>query len=761
MTLTSGSKTAIIILCAFCILLVSAFINKTEEPIENKKNTQVLDLISNMSIEEKVGQMTQIAINMILKDGTIDQIDETKLKNAILNKKVGSILNVNGHAYSLETWHRILTRIQDVAVNETANKIPVIYGIDAIHGANYTLESTLFPHNIGMAASRNPELVKQAAKITAMETRASGIRWNFDPTLGIGRQPLWSRFEETFGEDVYLASLFAKASVKGYEEDGLKSATAVASCMKHFLGYSYPASGKDRTPAYIPDNMLREYFLPPFQAAVSAGTSTVMINSGEVNGRPVHGNDYYLKDILRDELKFEGLAVSDWEDIIRLKTRHRIASTAEEAVKIAVNSGVDMSMIPLDYSFYDILVGLVKNGGVTEERIDEAVYKILKLKFDLGLFDNAYPEKEAIKNFNKPEYKKVALQAARESITLLKNKDAILPLKSNSKILLVGPGANNIPALHSSWSYTWQGSNENHYPKNTKSIRQSLEDKIGTENVISNTTTNYEDDANTDANFLKSNAPNVDYIVLVLGEKAYAESPGVIDDLTLEENQLILAKAAIATGKPVILLLAQGRPRVISSIEEGMDGILLLYRPGSQGATATTDILFGSYNPSGRLPFTYHRSTGDIIMYDYKVSESIQELKPGVFSNKGYNPQWPFGFGLSYTSFKYSNLKLSTKVLPLSNPLQVTVNVSNSGNIDGAVAVELYASDLYASITPSNKKLKKCKKIFLKTGESKSVSFTLNKADLSLINYQGKTVTEEGEFDISIGELKERFEYTK
>lgn len=743
------------ILCAFSFIMI------TENKNSEKNSKAVSNLISNMSIEEKVGQMTQITIDMILKDGTNDQVDEEKLKIAILDKKVGSILNVNGHAYSIDTWHKILTRIQDVAINETANKIPVIYGIDAIHGAGYTLESTLFPHNIGMAATRNPDLVKQAAKITAMETRASGIRWNFDPTLGIGRQPLWSRFEETFGEDVYLASQFANAAVKGYEEDGLKSATAVASCMKHFLGYSYPASGKDRTPAYIPDNMLREYFLPPFEAAVGAGTSTVMINSGEVNGRPVHGNDYYLKDILRDELKFEGLAVSDWEDIIRLKTRHRIASTPEEAVKIAVNSGVDMSMVPLDYSFYDILVKLVKSGEVSEERIDEAVFKILKLKFDLGLFDNAYPEKEAIKNFKKPEYKEVALKSARESITLLKNRDNVLPLKSNSKILLVGPTANNVPSLHSSWSYTWQGSNESHYPKNTMSIRQSIEDKIGPENVISNATPGFEDIENRNIDFIKSNASKVDYIVLALGEKAYAESPGVIDDLTLEERQLKLAEAAAKTGKSVILLLVQGRPRIISSIEEGMDGVVLLYRPGSQGANATVDVLFGEYNPNGKLPYTYHRSTGDILMYDHKVSETIQEPAPGQFSTQGYNPQWPFGFGLSYTSFKYDNLKLSAKALSMKNPLEVSINVSNTGNMDGAISVELYASDLYASVTPANKRLRKCKKVFLKAGESTPISFSINKTDLSFINHQGERVTETGEFDITIGGLKERFKYTK
>ena len=714
---------------------------------EKTMDYQVMDLMSKMSVEEKVGQMTQVTLGTVMNDD--NELDLDKLRFAILEKNVGSILNVNGDPYSVEEWHKLLTAIQDIA-KESNNQIPILYGIDAIHGTTYTKESTLFPHNIGMAATRNPELVKQGAKITALETRASGIRWNFDPTLGIGRQPLWPRFEETYGEDVHLLNTMAEAVIRGYEEDGVDGTMGVASCMKHYLGYSVPQSGKDRTPAYIPDTQLREYFLPAFETAVAAGTSTVMINSGEINGIPVHGSEYYLKDILRGELGFEGLAVSDWEDIIRLHTRHKIADSPREAVKVGVNAGIDMSMVPTDYSFYDHLVDLVNAGEVSIERIDEAVYRILKLKKDLGLFDNPYPEDQATSNFGKAEYKDAALDAARESITLLKNETDILPLKKNKKVLLTGPAANNLSSLHSSWSYTWQGNNEDAYPSSTLSIKEAIENKIGADNVICNAGRGFGDINNFDVNFLRSNASKVDYIILALGEKAYAESPGIISDLTLDANQIALAKAAIKTGKPVVLLLAEGRPRVISDIESGMDGILLLYRPGSQGANATADILFGDYNPNGRLPYSYHRSTGDIVMYDHKFSEAIREPAPGKFDYTGYNPQWAFGHGLSYTTFEYSNLKLNKEAFSGDESLTVSIEVKNTGKRDGKVAVELYVSDLFASITPANKRLKKYQKIDLVKGASQTVTFELNANDLSFIDAKGKRVTEAGEFTVAI-----------
>ncbi|MEO9804111.1 MAG: glycoside hydrolase family 3 N-terminal domain-containing protein [Reichenbachiella sp.] len=737
---------------SICVLYGCGSISKPEV----HKDQKVLDLLDQLTLEQKVGQMTQITLGKIHENG---QLNTKDLRYAILEKNVGSIINVNGTPLALEEWHELLTNIQDIALNETQLKIPILYGIDAIHGTSYTKNSTLFPHNIGMAATRNQELVSKGAKTTAMEVRASGIRWNFDPTLGIGRQPLWSRFEETYGEDVYLTSLMGGAAVNAYEEDGLKSPTAVASCMKHFLGYSTPLSGKDRTPAYIPDVQLREYYLPPFEAAVANGTSTVMINSGEVNGVPVHASSYYLQDILRDELGFEGLAVSDWEDIIRLHIRHKVAATPKEAVKIAVNAGVDMSMVPLDYSFYDYLVELVNEGEVSEERIDEAVYRILKLKFDLGLFDNAYPEKEAVANFGKPEYAELALNAALESITLLKNKDNILPLTKKSKVLLVGPGAHNIGALHGSWSYTWQGDNEAAYNENTQTLKDALEAKIGEKQVITNAVSNYMAASNTSTSFVKNNANRADVILLAIGEKSYAESPGGIDDLTLDPNQIALVESAVATGKPVVLLLAQGRPRIISSIEPKVNGILNLYRPGCEGAKATMEILFGDYNPNGRLPYTYPKNTGDVILYDRKNSENFKESEPDTYGLGGFSPQWPFGHGLSYTTFSYGDLKLDKTTLSGNEQLNVSITVNNTGDRDGQVAVELYVCDLFASITPNEKRLKKFKKVEIKKGGSAQVDFQLAKSDLSFINQNSKRVTEEGEFKLMIGDQKENFFY--
>lgn len=716
-------------------------------------------LLSKMSVEEKVGQMTQVTIDLILQDASTTEVDVKKLRKALVEKNVGSILNVKGHAYSGEQWHSIISQMQKLAIKETPNKIPVLYGIDAIHGANYIAGSTLFPHNIGMAASRNQDLVKKAAKITAIETRATGIPWNFDPVLDVGRQPLWPRFEETFGEDVYLVSTMGAAAIRGYEEDSLGEMTAVASCMKHFLGYSVPATGKDRTPSYIPDHVLREYILPPFKSAVDAGVSTVMINSGEINGVPVHGSKYYLTTILRDELGFEGVAVSDWEDVIRLHTRHRVADSPKEAVRQAVDAGLDMSMVPVDYSFYDLLLELVKEGTITESRIDESVRRILKLKYKLGLFENALPKKKDLSVLHKAAYDSVALEAALASLTLVKNENNILPLEKGKKVLLAGPSANNLTSLHGSWSYTWQGDDMEQYPKTTLTIKQAIEDKIGKENVVSSAHADYKNAINFDVAQLKKDAATVDYILLFLGEKAYAESPGVIDDLTLDKNQLKLAEAAIATGKPVVLVMVEGRPRIISSIEEEIPAVLLAYRPSTMGGKGIADVLFGDYNPSGILPFTYPRYPNDIVLYDRKGTEEVREDVPNAYGTGGFNPQWPFGHGLSYTTFEFNDLKVDKSVFGPNDEILVTVEVKNTGKRHGKVAVDLYSVDLYASISPNAKRLRKFKKIALKAGESQEVSFTVKPEDLSFINREGKRVTEAGAFEFLVGDKSVKLEY--
>lgn len=721
-------------------------------------------LLAAMTIEQKVGQMTQVNLGVIIDKTVKDKVQfNPELLNAALHQyQVGSILNSTSRALSVEEWHEVLTIIQDEALKNDLS-IPVLYGIDAIHGVTYTKDSTLFPHNIGMAASRNPELVKQAAKVTAMESRASGLRWNFDPVLDTGRNPIWPRFPETFGEDSFLVTSMGVAAINGYEEDGLSSETAVASCMKHYVGYSDPENGKDRTPAYIPDVVLWEQHLPPFKAAVEAGASTIMINSASVNGMPVHASKYLLTDVLRGQFGFEGLIVSDWEDVIRLHTRHRIAETPREAVRMAVEAGIDMSMVPHDFSFAEHLVDLVKSGEVSEQRIDRSVAIILKLKMDLGLFDNAYPEAGAVKNFGLPAYRQLALDSARESITLLKNQNDVLPLPGTAKVLLAGPAAHNLGPLHGSWSYSWQGNVEANYPKSTKTIFKVFTEKLGKENVevmaTDQAVRGFDSPANYDTEALTERAKNVDYIVLALGEPAYAESPGALDDLNLPDNQKALVRAAAATGKPVIVVLAEGRPRIVRDIEPLLQGIVLAYQPGSQGAQAITDVIFGDYNPAGVLPYSYPQYTGDILPYDHGVLADIQQLIPSVITYGGYKPQWPFGFGLSYTTFEYSSLKLDKPVIDQNSTLEVSVEIKNTGERDGHHAVDVYVSDLYASLSPAVKKLKRFTKIFLKAGESKTVTFKLNPSDLEFVNADLQRVVEAGEFKVSIGNLSDTFNF--
>ncbi|QCR21322.1 glycoside hydrolase family 3 N-terminal domain-containing protein [Pontibacter sp. SGAir0037] len=724
-----------------------------------KFDPDIEDLLSRMTIEEKAGQMTQVTIDLILKDNSATEIDPAKLRRAIVEKHVGSILNVKGRAYTLEEWHPIITAIQDVATKETARSIPVIYGIDAIHGSNYLAGSTLFPHNIGMSATRNPSLVHEAAKITAAETRASGIPWNFDPVLDVGRQPLWPRFEETFGEDVFMVKTMGTAAITGYEQDGLNQPTTVASCMKHYLGYSAPATGKDRTPSYIPETMLREIFLPPFKAAVEAGASTVMINSGEVNGVPVHGSKYLLTEVLRGELGFEGVAVSDWEDVIRLHTRHRVASTPKEAVRIAVEAGLDMSMVPVDYSFYDLLVELVKEGTISEERLNLSAGRILTLKKKLGLFENAYPVADLRAQVQKPEYDKVAYQASLESLTLLKNEKQVLPLKKNAKILVAGPAANTLTSLHGSWSYIWQGTDESKYPAKAKTVVAALTEKMGRGNVISSSVADFKAAANYNVAQLKRDAKQAQAIVLCIGEKAYAESPGVIDDLNLEENQLALVRAAKETGKPVILVLLEGRPRVISSVEPLADAVLLAYRPATFGGPAIADVLAGDYNPDGVLPFTYPRYSGDVVMYDHKGSERIREDVPDTYGEGGFNPQWAFGTGLSYTTFAMSDLRVDKTTFSGEEQVRVTLKVKNTGSRAGKKAVDMFSRTHYASVTPSARRLRAFTKIALQPGEEKEVSFTVSAKDFAFINQQGQWATEPGAIDLMVGDLKTTINY--
>ena len=709
-----------------------------------------------MTLEEKVGQMTQVTLGVVGTQ-TDGELDAAKLKKAIIDYKVGSILNVTGHALTVTQWHKLLTQMADEA-NNTRLKIPIIYGLDGIHGQTYTLDATLFPQNIAMAATRNTELAKTVTKVAAKELRASGVRWNFAPVLDIGRQPLWARFPETYGEDVFIGKIMGANVIKAYEEDGLRSTTAVASCMKHYLGYSASRTGKDRTPVYLPEIEMREYYLPQFREAVKVGASTIMINSSEINGVPVHASKYLLTDVLRKELGFEGLIVTDWEDIKRVHETHHVAATPREAVALCVNAGIDMSMVPNDFSFYDLLVEAVKKKEVPMSRIDDAVKRILLLKYKLGLFENPYPEKEAIANFGKPAYQALALDAAHEAMTLLKNETNILPLSKNTKVLVAGPAAQSISALNGCWSYTWQGKDEQWYPADSKTILQAITDKLGAANIVTTTGKGFDNPLNYDTAALTKAAANADAIILCLGENAYAETPGNIADLALDENQLALAKAAAATGKPVILVLTEGRPRLITNIEPAMKGILMAYWSGKKTGEAIADVLFGDYNPNGILAFSYPRSMGEMVLYDRKLTEDSREINYKE-THTGYNPLFAFGYGLSYTTYDYSDITLNTTELKGNENLTITIKVKNTGTRDGKHTVELYSRDMYASITPNMKRLRAFQKIDLKAGETKTVTFSINKSDLAFVNAQLKTVTEPGDFKVMIGNKSADFKY--
>jgi beta-glucosidase len=711
-------------------------------------------LVKKLSLREKVGQMTQINFNVIAKGGwqNVDgTIDEVALKTAVEKYGIGSILNSVDHAYDVTTWRKIITQIQDATKN-TPNKIPVIYGLDGMHGQTYTLNSTLFPHNLAIAATRNPTNAYTAAQVTAAELRASGVRWNYAPVLDCGRQPYWSRFGETYGEDVFIGKTFGVAAVKGYEEDGLTKSNAVASCMKHFVAYSASRTGKDRTPIYLPEIELREYYLPQFKAAIEAGSSTIMINSADINGEPVHASKYLLQTILRKELGFKGMVVSDWEDVVRLYTKHKVAATPRQAVVLAVNAGIDMSMVPYDYSFFDLLVEAVEKGEVTMTRIDEAVENILTLKFKTGLIDNPYPE-DNLPNFGQAKYQQISYTAAQEAMTLLKNKNNILPLAKNTRVLVAGPSAQSISALNGCWSYTWQGQSEKWYPADSKTILQTITEKVGAANVFTSTIKGFDAAENYSIPALLQQAEKADVIVLCIGENAYAETPGNLNDLALAKEQTDLVKAAQATGKPVILVLTTGRPRLITDIEPLSSGILMAYWSGKKSAEAIADVLFGDYNPGGRLPFSYPRYAGEVLTYDRKFSDDLRETMTGATLD-GYNPLFAFGHGLSYTTFSYSNLQLSSATISSNQKIQVTVTVKNTGNKAGMHSIELYSKDMVASIVPSTKRLRAFTKHNFAPGESKAITFTLSAADLAFVNAQLKTVTEPGTFEVMVGDLK-------
>ncbi len=736
------------------ILLFTAiiFVSSINAQLNDKDlEKKVNDLLQKMTIEEKVGQMTQISLEFVTKPRKSNhddaELDIKKVKEAVLKYHVGSFLNNGGAANSAKGWQKIIRQFQEIAVNESRLGIPIIYGIDAIHGSGYVKEATIFPQSIALAAARDPELVEEGAYITAKETRATGIVWNFNPVLGLGRNPVWPRFFETFGEDPYLATQLGRAYIRGTQGDDLSADDRVAACMKHYLGYSVPFNGLDRTPSWISERMIREYFLVPFAGAVEEGVVTTMVSSGEINGIPTHSDNHLLNEILKGELGFKGLVVSDWKDIKRLYERDRVAESPEEAVKMAVMAGLDMSMVPVDYSFYNILVKLVKEGEVPVSRIDDAVSRILKVKFLTGLFDNPFPKEELLDNIGKEEHVAASKKAAHEVITLLKNKNKVLPLDKSSKVLVTGPNANLMQVMNGGWTYTWQGNDESLYPKDKNTFLEAVQAKIGKDKVTYVKGTTFDTEVNIDK--AVEAAKESDVVIAVLGEMPYCETPGNITNLELPIAQRNLVKEIAKLNKPIILVLFEGRPRIITDIVDLVDGIVMAYLPGNEGGDATADVIFGDYNPSGKLPFTYPRDVNGFTTYDYKPMEYYDE--------NIVNPLFEFGTGLSYTNFEYSDLKLNKEVYSKDDEIHASINVKNIGDKDGKIVVELYLTDIIGSVSRPVKQLKRFKKIFLKAGEEKTLQFTLNQSDLSFIGRDNKRIIEPGLFEITIGDQKEKF----
>ena len=738
-------------------------LESNKDPIEQKIDS----LLKEMSVEEKVGQTCQVTLDVLLQKDTNGQqsvplaIDEAKLKEALETYKVGSVLNVGWCTLSRDEWKTVSDAVHKPFL-QGQTKAPIIYGVDAIHGMNYTKEATLFPQEIGLAATWNPELAEEFARITAYETRASGIPWNFSPVLDLGRQPLWSRHFETLGEDPYLASALGASLIRGYQGGDSIDDLHVAACMKHFVGYSGTKSGRDRTPAWIPEKYMRELYMPTFKKAVEEGALTVMINSGVVNGVPGHRNYHLLTEVLKDEWGFKGFAVSDWEDFIMLNTVHRTDSTLAEAYISAFNAGVDMSMVPLSPQYKDYCESMIKaveDGRITMKRLDDAVRRILRVKFLTGLFDNPKPAIE-YDLFNSEEFKRAALNAALESITLLKNDD-LLPLDETKKVLVAGPTADNMIYLNGAWTHTWQGADPNFNTVGCKTVRQVFEEKLGNNCLYAQGAELYADNHFEKTRFkdlddYKKKVKSADVVVLCLGEMPSTEKPGDIHSLNLDDEQLELAKIAYASGKDVILVLLEGRPRIVREIADGARAIIQGYLPGDYGAEALIKLMYGENNFSGRLPYTYPKYDGAIEFYDHPTSVARD-------NNGGWNafdPQWEFGFGLSYTTFEYSDLNLSESDIRGGDTLKVSVSIKNTGDADGMETVQLYLRDEYASSTPAVKVLKRFKKIVLNSGETKSLEFILTKDDLEFYDEKGVEILEPGMFRVVINSLEETFELT-
>ena len=744
-----------------CSAWAAAQTAKPAIPRDEQLEAKVEKTLAKMTLDEKIGQMLELNLDIM---GTYDasgkwKLNETMLDTCISKYKVGSLLNAPGtRAATVEQWQEWIRLIQKKSMKHIG--IPDVFGLDHNHGVTYTQGGTLFPQPINIAASFNTELARTGAQVTAYESRAANCPWVYNPVTDLGRDPRWSRIWESFGEDPIVNARMAEAEIMGYQgnDHNHLSRYNVATSLKHYMGYGAPFTGKDRTPAYIAPNVLREKYFEPFKAAVQAGALTIMVNSASINGVPVHASYEYLTQWLKKDLNWDGMIVTDWADINNLFTRERVAKDKKDAIRIAINAGIDMSMDPYSVEFCILLKQLVNEGKVSQERIDDAVRRILRLKYRIGLFDEPNTGGKGYEKFGSQEHANMALRSAEETEILLKN-EGVLPLAKGKKILLTGPNANQMRCLNGGWSYTWQGSKAEDLAEKYNTIYEALCNKYGQENVILNQGVTY----NEKGQYWEENEPQIekavaaaaqaDVIIACVGENSYCETPGNLTDLWMSENQRNLVKALAKTGKPIVLVLNEGRPRLIADIEPLAKAIVHIMLPGNYGGDALANLLAGDANFSAKLPYTYPKEINSLANYDYKVSEEVGTMAGAYNYDAKVSLQWPFGYGLSYTTFEYANLKVDKANFTADDVLTVTVDVKNTGSRAGKESVLLYSSDLIASIVPDNKRLRCFTKISLEPGETKTVTFTLPAKDLAFVGADGRWTLEEGDFLLKVARL--------
>lgn len=726
-----------------------------------KVEAKVDQTLKKLTLEEKVGQMMEVVIDLIGandKNGVF-YIDEHKADSIFTHYKIGSILNApNTCAPTAQQWEKYMAQIQKLSMKRMG--VPCIFGLDQNHGSTYTQGGTLFPQNINVAATFNREIARRSAEATAYETRAVSVPWTYSPTVDLGRDARWPRIWENFGEDCYLSSEMGKAMVYGFqgEDPNHIDQYHIAASMKHFMGYGVPWTGKDRTPAYISPADLREKHFAPFLAGIEAGALSVMVNSASVNGMPMHANKEILTHWLKEQTGWDGVLITDWADVNNLYTREMVAKDKKDALRIAINAGIDMVMEPYSCDACGYIIELVNEGKIPMSRIDDACRRVLRMKYRLGLFEHPTQKLKNYPLFGGEQFAQLALEGATESMVLLKNDNNILPLQKGKKILLTGPNANQMRCLDGGWSYTWQGNRTDEFAGKHNTIYEALCNEYGKENIVLNQGVTY----NEAGKYWEENEPqiaaaieaakHVDVVVACIGENSYTETPGNLTDLWLSENQRNLVKALATTGKPIILVLNEGRPRLIADIEPLAQGVIDILIPGNYGGDALALLLSGKANFSGKMPYTYPKEINSLANYDFKKSEEVGTMTGAYDYNAKITQQWGFGQGLSYTTYQYSNLKVDKATFAHDDVIRVSVEVKNTGKVAGKESVLLFSSDLMASMVPDGRRLRAFDKVALQPGESKTVTFELKANDLAFVGWDGKWILEEGDFMLMVAD---------